>query len=597
MIRPLSRRALMRAASAAGLAAGIDGLLPGWAKSARAVEALAATEPNVFDLVIGAAPWDIDGKSGKATVLNGTVPGPLVRFREGEDVTIRVRNDLAVDTSVHWHGVLVPADMDGVPDVSYPGIKPGETFTYRYRLKQSGTYWYHSHTGFQEQTGLYGPMIIDPAGEDPVGYDREYVVQLADWTFDDPMAVFKRLKRHSDYYNRQHRTMEDFFRDVSEKGLDATLKDREAWAGMRMDPTDIQDVTGATYSYLLNGRGPASNWIGLFKPGERVRLRFINSSSMTYFNVRIPGLAMTVVQADGQDVQPVAVDEFQIAVAETYDVIVTPEDDKAFTIFAESMDRSGYACGTLAPRPGMSAEIPPLRPRPLLTMADMGMSHTDMGGMDMSGSADGMKMDHGTMDHGSMDHMSHMDHAMAPAPIPVERADKIGGPGVDMRAPSPQNRLAEPGLGLTDVGHKVLVYTDLKSLAPLPDPRPPARELELHLTGNMERYMWSFDGRKYSEVTGPILFRTGERLRLTLVNDTMMNHPIHLHGMFMDLDTGAGAHNPRKHTINVLPGSKLSADITADAPGDWAFHCHFLYHMMAGMFRVVRVSGDAGARS
>ena len=597
MSNSVSRRALMRAASAAGLYAGAGALLPGWAKSAWALEALSPTEPNAFDLTIAAAPWDIDGKAGKAMTINGTVPGPVVRFREGEDVTIRVHNKMDSDTSIHWHGLLVPADMDGVPGVSYPGIAAGETFTYRYKLKQNGTYWYHSHTRFQEQVGLYGPIIIDPKGRDPVDYDREFVVQLTDWTFENPEAVFKKLKRHPDYYNRQHRTMEDFFHDVEKNGLAATLRDRQAWAGMRMDPTDILDVTGAAYTYLMNGRGPRSNWTGLFKPGERVRLRFINSSAMTYFNVRIPGLALTVVQADGQNVQPVEVDEFQIAVAETYDVIVTPTEDKAFTIFAQAIDGSGYARGTLATRAGMTAEIPPLRRRPLVTMADMGM---DMGSMKMDGGKmEGMSSDKDSMSKGSMPgmKMDHAEHAMAPVAIPVEEAKDIGGPGVTMRVDSPKNRLSERGFGLRGVDHRVLVYSDLKSLAPLPDKRPPGRELVIHLTGNMERYMWSFDGKKYWEVKKPIPFRYGERLRLTLINDTMMNHPIHLHGMFMDMDTGAGMHNPRKHTINVLPGGKVSADITAEALGDWAFHCHFLYHMMAGMFRVVRVSKDAEMRS
>jgi len=602
----LTRRALIRTASGLGLCAGAEALLPGWAKTAWALDALKPTEPNVFDLTISNGPWDVDGKTGHAIVINGTVPGPLVRIREDEDVIIRVHNKMKVDTSIHWHGLLVPADMDGVPGISYPGIAAGETFTYRYRLKQSGTYWYHSHTRFQEQTGLYGPIVIDPADKDPVAYDREYVVQLTDWTFENPVAIFKRLKRHSEYYNRQHRTMEDFFRDVDKHGLEATLSDRQAWGGMRMDPTDILDVTSATYTYLMNGRGPKSNWTALFKPGERMRLRFINSSSMTYFNVRIPGLPLTVVQADGQNVDPVTVDEFQIAVAETYDVIVTPQADKAFTIFAESMDRSGYARGTLAPREGMSAEIPKLRPRPLLTMKDMGMGNLGgMAGMKMDdksdphGSTDKMKMDDKSANHEAMGkmNMDHKGHDMAMAPIPVEEAKNIGGPGVDMHGPSPQDRLGDPPIGLANVGHRVLVYKDLKCLTPLADQRPPGRELVIHLTGNMERYMWSFDGKKYWEVKAPIPFRYGERLRLTLVNDTMMNHPIHLHGMFMDLDTGAGVHNPRKHTINVMPGGKVSANISAIALGDWAFHCHFLYHMMAGMFRVVRVSRDAVVQS
>jgi CopA family copper-resistance protein len=534
--------------------------------------------------------------------VNGSVPGPLVRLREGETVTIRVTNQLEEVTSIHWHGVLVPHEMDGVPGVSFPGIKPGETFTYRYPVKQSGTYWYHSHSGLQEQAGLYGPLIIDPAEPDPFAYDREYVAMLSDWTFEDPHAVLMKLKKQSDYYNFQQRTIGDFFRDVSEKGWRATISDRLTWGRMRMDPTDILDVTGYTYTYLINGLPPEANWTALFRPGERVRLRVINGSTMSYFNVRIPGLEMTVVQADGQNVEPVTVDEFQIATAETYDVIVEPKEDRAFTIFAESMDRSGYTRGTLAPREGMSAAIPKLRARPLRSMVDMGMDMGDMGhmtGMEMDANAKaggghaghmaGMGMGPGsTAGGGQMGAIPGMGEIIGP--VVARQGPNRYGPGNTMVATVERNRLGEPGTGLENVGHRVLVYTDLHSVKPGDDQRQPGREIELHLTGNMDNYMWSFDGQKFSEAMDPIPFNYGERLRFTMVNDTMMEHPIHLHGMFMELDNGSGSRKPRKHTISVKPAERLSLDITADAPGNWALHCHFLYHMEWGMFRVVNVS-------
>jgi len=571
----LTRRNLIQSAACAGLLSATQGLLPAWAQSLATPAGPRALEGanGVYDLAIAKQSLEIGGARASATLINQTLPGPLLRFREGKTITLRVANRMEEDTSLHWHGVLLPEQMDGVPGVSFPGITPGQTFTYEYPLKQSGTYWYHSHSGLQEQSGVFGPLIIDPAGDDPVAYDREFVIMLSDWTFEDPDTVFAKLKKSSDYYNYQKRTLADFFRDSADDGLGKTLRKRMMWGRMRMDPTDIADITGITYTYLLNGRASQSNWTGLFRPGERVRLRFINAAAMTYFNVRIPGLEMTVVQADGQNVQPVKVEEFQISVAETYDVIVTPEEDRAYTIFAETMDRVGYARGTLAPRPGMAAAVPELRPPPLRGMADMGMNHEGMGGMENMG---------GTK-----------EHARPPA-LPKHPATPGGpsfdGPGVAMKAIAPTNRLHEPGTGLANVEHRVLVYGDLRSLKPFYDQRPPGREVELHLTGNMERYVWSFDGKKFNEVTGPIAFRHGERLLLTMINNTMMDHPIHLHGMWMELDNGAGKNMPRKHSINVKPGEKLSVVITADAPGRWAFHCHLLYHMRAGMFRVVSVS-------
>ncbi len=533
---------------------------------------LKALSGTRFKLDIDHARHEIDGASGRAILVNGRLPAPLLRWREGDEVSLSVTNHLNEDTSIHWHGVLLPFQMDGVPGVSFPGIRPGETFTYEFPLVQAGTYWYHSHSGLQEQLGHYGPIVIEPRGIDPVAYDREYVIVLSDWTFEDPHRVFAKLKKMSDVYNFQQRTVSDFFDDVEAEGFDRALSERMMWGAMRMNPTDIADVTGATYTYLLNGQSPAENWTGLFQPGERVRLRLINAAAMSIFNVRVPGLPMIVAQADGLDVEPVEIDELQIGVAETYDVVVRPEANEAYAVVAESNDRSGYALGTLAPRVGMRASVPESRPRPTLTMKDMAM-------------------DHSTMDHGAMDHseMDHSDMAMASG----SRAhDHLRGPGVAALAVRPTNRLAERPNGLEDAPHRVLTYADLKALRRNPDTRPPRREIELHLTGNMERYMWSFDGVKFSEADGPILFYKNERLRLTLVNNTMMPHPVHLHGMFFDVVTGEHDRKPRKHTIVAKPGERLSVDVTADAVGDWAFHCHLLYHMHAGMMRVVSVRDE-----
>jgi len=542
--------------------------------------------PLVFDLAIREQVFDIASGSGNAMTINDSVPGPLLEWYEGRDVVLNVTNHMRHSTSIHWHGILLPFEMDGVPGVAFRGIEPGATFQYRFPVRQSGTYWYHSHTGLQEQSGVYGPLVVHPREADPVHYDRDYVVMLSDWTFEDPHDVMAKLKKMSDYYNYQQFTLVDRYGTGDMSAREAWAK-KIAWDRMRMMPTDIADVTGATYTYLMNGLHPAGNWTGLFAPGERVRLRFINGSAMTYFNVRIPGLPMTVVAADGQNVHPVEADEFQIGVAETYDVVVEPRADEAYTVMAESMDRSGYAVGTLATRPGLRAAIPPLRNRPLLTMVDMGM---DMEGMDMGGA------DHDAM--GATAHTGHRAHdsdgsmAMkgAVGPVIARHGPDTHGPGNISVAQVQRDRLGERGTGLAEVEHRVLVYKDLRRFDEAFDARPPAREIELHLTGHMERYMWSFDGKQFHEVDGPIEFYYGERLRLTMVNDTMMNHPIHLHGMWMELDNGHGRQIPRKHTINLMPASRLSALITADAPGRWAFHCHLLYHMEMGMFRVVRVS-------
>ena len=564
----LTRRNFLRDTAAVGLLAGFESMIPAYARSTRG-------DNGPIDLVIDKHTLDIGGRRVPSLAVNGMVPGPLVRLREGQDAVIRVTNRLEEDASIHWHGLILPFQMDGVPGVSYPGIRPGETFTYRFPVRQNGTYWYHSHSALQEQLGVYGPMIIDPADSDPVRYDREHVVVLADWLSGDPEAMLAKLKKQSGYSNYQRRTLGDFIGDASKDGLGATVKDRSTWAKMRMDPTDIADITGHHFTFLMNGLDPDSNWTGIFRPGERVRLRFINAAAVTFFDVRIPGMRMTVVQADGQNVKPVTVDEFRIGVAETYDVVVEPHDSRAYTIFAETTDRSGFARGTLAPRAGMSAALPERRKRPVRTMADMGMAMT--GGM--AGMA-GMK-------ESPDDAMPGMKMPDTDAPL-MHGPDKHG-PGNSAVAMSPQNRLGEPGTGLEGMPWRVLVYNDLQSLEANYDKRPPEREIELHATGNMERYMWGFDGKKYSEAKEPIEFYYGERLRFTWVNDTMMDHPLHLHGMWMELDNGHGIHNPRKHTVILKPGEKLSLNITADAPGVWAFHCHILYHMDMGMFRVVSV--------
>ncbi len=562
-----------------------------------------------YELTIAETSLRIDGRSARAITINGTVPGPVLRFREGEHAVIRVRNTLAEDTSIHWHGILLPPEMDGVPGLSFPGIRPGETFEYRFPVKQAGTYWYHSHSGLQEQLGHYGALIIEPADRTGPAYDREHVVMLSDWTFENPYRVLSRLKKQPDAYNYQRRTVVDFFRDVSRDGFSAAVSDRMMWAGMRMNPTDIADITGATYSYLLNGRVAEEPWMGQFAAGERVLLRVINAAAGSYFDVRIPGVSMTVVQVSGQPVEPVDAEEFRIAIAETYDVIVQLQDDRAYAVYAEAMDRSGFTAGTLAAREGVVAELPPRRRRPLLTMADMGMDHSGMAGM--SGMDDGE--DHAAMGHDrpsapprpppAVD--EHAGHEMpagssqmvirAAGTLPPETPHSADSHGVGnaMAPMSTKSRLAEAGAGLGEDGWRVLTYTQLRAAVPWSTFREPTREIELHLTGNMDRFTWAIDGIPFDRAK-PIEFAYGERLRLTMVNDSMMNHPMHLHGMWMELENGQGNRSPRVHTVNVKPAERVSLLVNADAPGRWAFHCHVLYHMEVGMFREVRVGADAG---
>ena len=670
----VGRRQFLRAAALGGASAGLAGIMPAWAQptSAGLVRPLPVVSGTDIALTIGKVAVRVDGKVSREIGINGTVPGPLVRLKQGQNVRLSVTNTLDEHSSIHWHGLLVPFAMDGVPGVSFPGIAARSTFTYEFPVNQSGTYWYHSHSAYQEEDGLYGPIVIDPAGPDPVAYDREHVLVLSDHSPMSGATIYKKLKQMGGgYFNMQRLTLSGLL-----AGRDLPAAERRMWANMRMDPADIADVTGSTYNFTVNGFGPYDNWTGLFAAGERVRLRIINAAAQTNFNVRIPDLPMTIVQADGQNVRPVTVDEFQIGVAETFDVIVTPRD-RAYSFVSESIDRSGLGRATLAPREGMSAPVPPLRPRPLLTMTDMGMSmdsmnHTGMAGMEMPNSPNpaavrgvdpsaeqnasgklwkltGWKepSDHGTvavaasaamatsgaasgsmagMDHAAMGHgaavapagaagsMAGMDMGSGASMPSASSSDSMAGmgdgsmsmrdfknapqvkkgPGVQTISPMPTDRSGEPPIGLEGLDHRVLVYRDLVALDRNPDVRAPSRSMDIHLTGNMERYMWSFDGVKMSDPAEPIPFRLGERVRVTLINDTMMPHPIHLHGHFFELVTGHGANSPRKHTVNVPPGGKVSFDLTADAIGDWAFHCHNLYHMTAGMMRVVTVRATMG---
>ncbi|MBB4733435.1 CopA family copper-resistance protein [Xanthomonas arboricola] len=579
----LSRRRFVQGMALGGIAA-TAGL---WRSDARASNPVSTPvlRGSSQTLQIGRMPVNLTGRPRPAITVNQSLPAPTLRWREGDTVSVRVRNALADQpTSVHWHGLLLPANMDGVPGMSFDGIAPGQEYHYRFALRQSGTYWYHSHSMFQEQAGLYGAIVIDPLTPPPYRHDREHVVLLSDWTDLDPAALFRRLKQMPSHDNYAQRTVGDFLRDARDDGLRATLADRGMWGRMRMTPTDLSDVNANTYTYLLNGVAPDGNWTGLFKPGEKVLLRFINGSSMTYFDIRIPGLRMTVVAADGQYVHPVSVDELRIAAAETFDVLVEPIGQDAFTLFAQDMGRTGFACGTLAVRHGLQAPIPALDPRAILTMQDMGhgdgMAHA---GHAMHGAA-GMRAAHAMHDmHTHGDTQAHTDDK-----TPHHPASEDGNPLIDMRSNATSPRLDDPGVGLRDNGRRVLRYADLHSLFEDPDGREPGREIELHLTGHMEKFAWSFDGIAFASAE-PLRLQYGERLRIVLVNDTMMQHPIHLHGMWSDLEDADGNFQVRKHTIDMPPGTRRSYRVRADALGRWAYHCHLLYHMEAGMMREVRV--------
>ncbi len=585
-----SRRTFVKSLAAGGAVAGL-GLWrqPVWALTNPGQPTVLSG--SQFDLTIDSMEVNFSGKRRTAMAINGSIPGPLLRWREGDTVTLRVRNRLPHDTSIHWHGILLPANMDGVPGFSFAGIAPDGLYEYRFKVVQNGTYWYHSHSGFQEQLGVYGALIIDPKEPEPFSYDRDYVVFLSDWTDESPARVLAKLKKRSDYYNRGRRTLGDFIDDVADNGWTDTISERWAWAKMNMSPTDLADISGATYTYLLNGQAPDGNWTGLFQPGERIRLRLINGSAMSYFDFRIPGLKLTVVAADGQNVEPVQVDEVRLAVAETLDVIVEPDGGQdAYTLFAQSMDRSGYARGTLAVRDGLQAPVPEPDPRPELTMEDMGHGdHSAHGQAAAPAQSDDPHAGHGDMNHGAMTE-GQMDHtAMGnDSSMQAHPASETDNPLVDMQTMMPVPKLDDPGIGLRGNGRRVLTYADLRSTFADPDGREPMRTIELHLTGHMERFAWSFDGIPFVDAE-PIRLKYGERVRFVLVNDTMMHHPIHLHGLWSDLEDEHGNFQVRKHTIDMPPGSKRSYRVTADALGRWAYHCHMLMHMDLGMFREVRV--------
>ncbi len=641
----VNRRNLFRHLSHGFKCAAALPLLPittGISTSLASLPAKASRQPDVLQgneihLTIGYQDVNISGTTRRATTINGSLPGPTLHWKEDEEVTLHVTNRLDTTSSIHWHGIILPYEMDGVPGLSFDGIPPGQTFTYRFTPRQTGTYWYHSHSGFQEQTGVYGGIVIEGKDTGALQGDREHIVMLSDWSDQAPESIYATLKKVSHYYNRQERTLRDTFADIKAKGFAGMWQERKMWNTMRMSDRDIADVTGYTYHYLMNGNTNANHWQGLFSKDEKIRLRFINASAMTLFDVRIPGLKMIVVAADGQPVKPVAVDEFRIGTAETYDVIVKPKDDKAYTIFAQSIDRSGFIWGSLTPRDGETDIIPEMDPPVILTHGDMGMDHsamshggTDHSAMNHNSNANENTMDHSHMNHGEMDHsamdptaMSHatmnhdnmnqnamnhstmnhqgMDHSAMMSPklglagmgsnADIIHAETEKGPQTDMQTAIPVNGINDPGIGLRQhkehFGRRVLTYSDLRNYYPTQDKRQPSREIQLHLTGNMARYMWSFDGVGYAD-SQPIILKHGERIRITLVNDTMMTHPIHLHGLWSELETGDPDYIPRKHTILVQPGKKVSYLVTADALGRWAYHCHLLYHM-AGMMREVRV--------
>lgn len=567
----MKRRELVRLAAAAGLA--------GAGVAYTTSRSFAAARE--FDLAVTRTRITVDGKTTPALAIGGEVPGPVMRWREGEEVVVRVANRLSEPTSIHWHGLLLAGVMDGAPGFNgFVAIPPGGTYTYRFVLRQAGTYWYHSHSAGQEQQGMYGAIVIEPARPESVRADRDYVVVLSDHTPEHPDTILRKLKADAEVYVRRPRTLVDFFKDAQRDGLGATISDRLAWGEMRMTPTDLADVTG--YQFLMNGRGAEDNWTGVFKPGERVRLRFVNASAMTFFDVAIPGLRMVVVAADGQPVIPVPVDEFRFGIGETYDVLVNPREARAFTVMAEPIDRSGYVRGTLAPREGMQADIPPLRPRALLSMADMGAMH----GMDHSAMPGMSGMDHSKMpgmagmDHSKMPGMAGMDHSKMPSMAGMDHS-KMGQGAPASASDDPPAPLVGWSEAATPPGKKALDYRDLKAMTPNKGGTP-TQEILVQLTGQMNRYAWTLNGRRFDQ-SEPIRVKFGERVRIKFVNTTMMAHPMHLHGMFVELENGQTDRRPLKHVVIVKPGAEASVVLTANEVGEWPFHCHLLYHMNAGM--------------
>ena len=563
-----------------------------------------------YDLTIAEQTVNITGKPVERITVNGKFVAPLLEFEEGDEAVIRVHNKLKnQDSSIHWHGLLLPGIMDGVPGFNkFNGIAPNKTYEYKFKVRQNGTYWYHSHSKGQEQDGLYGAFVIYPKDKTPLTAaektDKDYVVLLSDFHNSTSDQIMKNIKKEADYYQNRRETVFDVLKQVKRDGLKATWQDRSMWNQMRMLKTDMSDVTG--YTFLMNGKTPQQNWTGNFKAGEKVRLRFINASAMSFFDVRIPNLKMTVVSADGQPVKPVPVDEFRIGTAETYDVIVEPKQAH-YQIEAESIDRTGFSVGTLHEESSPAVkqiEMPKSRPRSLLTMEDMGMNH-DMSSMkDMNHDMSSMKgMDHDMSSMKDMNHdmssMKGMNHDMSSMKGMDHDMSSMKGMDHDMpmnsatvKAASDKNDNTVFGWAnaSTPEGNKALQYSDLQSLDPQKDTRAAEREIEIRLGGNMERYIWTINGKKFNEAD-PLVVKYGERIRLKFVNDSMMAHPMHLHGMFMQLENGQDPSNmPNKHTVIVPPGKTITTLLTADELGEWAIHCHLLYHMSAGMMNKLIVA-------
>ena len=553
-INNLNRRKFL---SGAGIVAGSAMIAPAWAgaefksdynPAAKETQILTGNE---FDLYVRKMPVVINGRNTTATLINDSLPAPTLKMKEGETVTIRVHNEMEETTSIHWHGLIVPYEMDGVPGISFDGIPPKSTFTYTFKLQQSGTYWYHSHSGFQEQTGMFGAIVIEPKGRERHPVAEDHVVVLSDWTYKNPHTLLKLLKQRADFDNYHLPDFKKLLADIAQTDLKTAMDKRKMWNQMRMMPTDFSDLTGEnTFTYLINGRASDDAWYEKVKAGQAVKLRFINASAQTIFDVRIPGLKMTVVATDGIDVDPVSIDDFRIGVAETFDLIVTPTQE-AHTIFAQNVDRTGYVTATLATKDNVRAAVPAMDGVEWLTMADM---------------------------MGDMENGFHAKHARTEYDFKT-----------DMRVDMPRANLDDPGINLRNIKRDVLTYDRLSSVDEhiFAEQRAPTREIELHLTGNMERYIWAFDGVKFADAK-PVNIKPGERVRITLVNDTMMMHPMHLHGMWSDMRTATGEFQVRKHTMLVHPAQKISFDVTGEA-GRWAWHCHLLYHMEAGMFREVAV--------
>lgn len=542
-----------------------------------------------YTLHIDRLPQSLEGRHREGIGINGTSPGPLLRWREGEVVEIKVVNHLDRQTSIHWHGLILPYRMDGVPGISFDGIPAGETFVYRFKAQQSGTYWYHGHTDFQEQEGLYGPIVIEPLENKDPPSDRSYPILLADWTDENPRQIYSHLKAQSDYYNFDRVTALDFIKQVHQKGFSEAFSENLEWGSMRMNQTDLADVTGATYSYLVNGRGNLDPWIGEFKKGEVVRLHLINASAMTYFDVSIPGLEMLVIQSDGQPVQPLRTTRLRISVAETYDVLVRPEASHSYPIFAESLDRSGSAIGILTDDPNRRPAIPAKTPPQYLSVSEMMGGMHGMHGMSMAEDGTKEASEPMAMPMSAHEGMEDMDMSNTRIGAMASMTEKPSGMTMDHGGHQAHGAMAHdaprPGI---DYALEIDGYQPFKNRTAHSNARSYDHEIKLRLTGNMIRYIWSLDDVVY-ENAEPIRLKKGERVKITYINESMMNHPMHLHGMWQDLDNGQGDVIPRKHIINVRPGQTTSVYVDADAPGQWAFHCHLMYHMASGMFRKVIV--------